>query len=89
MGEDHFRNGIVSYLKAFQFGNAETSDLWCYLAQFSQDGVNLPRVMGTWTKQMGYPVINVKRQGNTLVVTQSRFLSNKEETYDPTESIYG
>uniref|UniRef100_A0A1B6C9L0 Aminopeptidase n=1 Tax=Clastoptera arizonana TaxID=38151 RepID=A0A1B6C9L0_9HEMI len=88
MGEDNFRNGITSYLNAFQWDNAETADLWEHLQKYS-NGINLVRVMGTWTKQMGYPVISVKRQGSKIIISQTRFLSDKDASYNPSSSVYG
>ena len=38
--------------------------------------------MDTWTLQMGYPVINVKREGQLLTVSQKRFLSSSSSTED-------
>lgn len=36
-------------------------------------------VVSTWTKQMGYPVVNVERiSPNQYKLTQKRFLSNPE-----------
>lgn len=40
--------------------------------------------MDTWTRQMGYPLINVKPgdENNTFVLTQSRFLLDPKATYN-------
>ena len=35
---------------------------------------NVTEIMDTWTRQMGYPVLNVTRQGNAFVIGQKRFL---------------
>ena len=32
--------------------------------------------MLSWTKQTGFPVVTAKKQGNELVISQQRFLSN-------------
>lgn len=39
----------------------------------------LQTVMDTWTLQMGYPLIEVKCENNTVKVTQKRFLLNPAE----------
>ena len=47
--------------------------------------------MDTWTRQMGYPVINVRQEGEYYILEQERFLINTD-TYDestPHDSIYG
>lgn len=35
--------------------------------------------MQTWTEQMGLPVVEVQKDGNTYTLTQKRFLSNPED----------
>lgn len=35
--------------------------------------------MQTWTEQMGLPVVEVKKDGNTYTLTQKRFLANPED----------
>lgn len=35
MGEENFAQGVTSYLKEFQFKNAETNDLWAHLQKFA------------------------------------------------------
>ena len=42
--------------------------------------MNISRIMDTWTRQMGFPVLQYTIDGGDLVVTQSRFLA------DPTNS---
>ena len=43
--------------------------------------------MDTWTKQMGYPVLNVTRNGNNVTVTQQHFLIDKDAK--PKKSPFG
>lgn len=40
--------------------------------------------MNTWTRQKGYPVLNVARNGNTYTLTQERFLTDPE-AYNQTD----
>lgn len=43
--------------------------------------------MQTWTEQMGFPVVNVVKEGNTYKLTQKRFLANADDydvVVDPT-----
>lgn len=35
--------------------------------------------MQTWTEQMGLPVVEVKRNGNSYTLTQKRFFANSED----------
>ena len=46
-----------AYLNKHKYGNTQTEDLWESLATAS--GQPVDDVMTTWTKQMGYPVIQV------------------------------
>ncbi|XP_040185208.1 glutamyl aminopeptidase [Rana temporaria] len=68
-----FQLGCQKYLERYHFDNAKTDDFWNSLAEASGEPVK--EVMDTWTRQMGYPVLNVS-SGNT--VTQERFLLDYE-----------
>lgn len=35
--------------------------------------------MDTWTQQMGFPLITITREGNTITATQERFLLTVEQ----------
>lgn len=43
--------------------------------------------MDTWTKQMGYPVLNVTRNGDDVIVTQQHFLIDQDAK--PKKSPFG
>ncbi|XP_027455517.1 glutamyl aminopeptidase [Zalophus californianus] len=79
---EKFQKGCQTYLEKYKFKNAKTEDFWGALEEAS----NLPvkEVMDTWTKQMGYPVLNVKDKRN---ITQKRFLldsrANPSEPHSP------
>ena len=78
LGAETFREGIHHYLKSHQYGNARTEDLWASLEQVS--GQPITRIMNTWIKQAGYPVLQVsdadaaENGGKALTLSQSRFL---------------
>lgn len=79
IGYDTFKRGITNYLNSRKYGNADHTDLWNALnAQARLDGkpVDVGDVMDTWTLQMNYPVVTVKRIEQTLSLTQNRFLRN-------------
>ena len=59
MGPEEFRIGVKRFLEKFKYGNAVTADLWKELAGVSSTQLNISRIMDTWTRQMGYPVLNV------------------------------
>ena len=62
-----FKHGVVNYLQANKFSNARQDDLWEALTNVSHaDGVlneeqSVKEIMDTWTLQMGFPVVNVRR----------------------------
>lgn len=81
LGEVDFQSGLAVYLKTHAYSNAETKDLWHALqsAGSISDGLTVTSVMDTWTLQMGYPVVNVRRKpgSNQLTLTQERFVMGK------------
>nr|ASU92548.1 glutamine aminopeptidase-like protein 9 [Achaea janata] len=85
-GPENFRLGVSDYLKKYKYGNTVTIDLLScldpYFKQLYPD-LNITYVMDTWTRQMGYPVINVKLgdEPNSYFITQSRFLYDPDAVY--------
>ncbi|KAJ8675168.1 hypothetical protein QAD02_010954 [Eretmocerus hayati] len=89
VGSDNFWLAISKYLKKFAYENARTPDLLDIMQSVGVNSINIPAVMDTWTRQMGYPVINVKRHKSSFTLTQKRFLANPHAKYDPSESEFG
>lgn len=89
LGQDNFMKGITSYLNKYKFGNAVTADLWNALSDNSGSTVNVKDVMDTWTLQMGYPLVTIKRHGSKFLLTQERFLSDGSSTTDAHKSPFG
>ena len=58
MSPDKFRIGIKRFLSKFTYQNAVTSDLWETLSMVS-NSLNISKIMDTWTRQMGYPLVTV------------------------------
>ncbi|XP_026732287.1 glutamyl aminopeptidase-like isoform X1 [Trichoplusia ni] len=83
IGPENFRLGVSDYLKKYKFGNTVTQDLLsCLEPYFKQKypDLNLTYIMDTWTRQKGYPVLEIKPgdMPNTYFVTQTRFLIDPE-----------
>ncbi|NXN79471.1 AMPE aminopeptidase, partial [Bombycilla garrulus] len=78
-----FQKGCQAYLKKFLFQNAKTQQFWEALEEAS--GKPVGEVMDTWTRQMGYPVLEM---GDNSVFTQKRFLldPNANASY-PTSAL--
>ncbi|KAK7851251.1 aminopeptidase m1 [Quercus suber] len=62
---------LQSYLGAECF---QTEDLWAALEEGSDEPVN--KLMNSWTRQKGYPVITVEVKDQKLVFEQSQFLAS-------------
>uniref|UniRef100_A0A2H1WGU0 SFRICE_012388 n=1 Tax=Spodoptera frugiperda TaxID=7108 RepID=A0A2H1WGU0_SPOFR len=92
IGPENFRHGVSDYLKKYEFGNTVTQELLSSLEPyFKKDfpDLNLTYIMDTWTLQMGYPVLNVKRgdEPKSFIVSQSRFLIDPDAVY-PNDSKF-
>ncbi|XP_056914998.1 glutamyl aminopeptidase [Takifugu flavidus] len=72
MGKENFRDGCRKYLKDFYFKNAKTANFWESLTDVS--GLPVAEVMDTWTKQMGYPVLDLSISESSANLSQKRFL---------------
>ena len=71
-----FRIGLNIYLNRHSYQNARTVDLWTALEEASGEPVT--SMMGSWTGQMGYPVLDVAAtptsSGLSLEIKQERFV---------------
>ena len=70
-----FRDGMRRYMKAHQYGNTTSADLWAALGAASHRDV--ARVAAGFTEQPGIPLVHVARvcdgKVGTLRLTQDRF----------------
>jgi puromycin-sensitive aminopeptidase len=71
LGEEGFRAGIRLYLKAREYGNAETTDLWDAIEEATGEPVR--RIMDTWIFQGGHPIVSASADGDRLTLSQKRF----------------
>jgi len=81
LGEETFRAGVNAYLKEHQYGNATADDFWDAQAKTSKKPVD--KVMPTWVKQPGAPILNVKAQcsGNStnVALSQRRYFVDRSK----------
>jgi puromycin-sensitive aminopeptidase len=73
LGEAPFRDGIRLYMQRHGKANAVADDLWRALGDSSREPVG--ELANAWIRQPGYPVVEVRRDGRTVRVTQRRFYS--------------
>ena len=73
---DVFQKGLYRYLKANEYGNARTQDLW--LALEEESGMPVTSIMDSWVKQTGYPVLQIEADrrpdGVMVSLSQERFV---------------
>merc|ERR1711871_854712 len=75
LGADAFRKGLQIYFKRHAYGNTITAALWAAWAEAS--GQDIPKLMGPWTKQQGYPLVKVtKSSSGAYELSQSWFLAD-------------
>ncbi|XP_046581725.1 puromycin-sensitive aminopeptidase-like isoform X2 [Haliotis rubra] len=78
LGDEDFRKGMNKYLTKHSYQNTESEDLWASLGEASRKPV--AKMMNTWTKQMGFPVIKVNERQDgdkrVLTVTQEKFCAD-------------
>ncbi|GFS49299.1 endoplasmic reticulum aminopeptidase 2, partial [Nephila pilipes] len=90
--KDDFRKGLSNYLKKYAYRNAETKDLWSELDNATDLDINVSALMDTWTRQMGFPFVELRRNGSSLTATQRWFSRNVNESREEQEAlsqIYG
>lgn len=79
LGHANFQKGLQIYMKRHAYSNTRTADLWRAWEEAS--GVEVGKLMSSWTLQMGCPLVSVKEatwgaDKVTLAVEQSWFLAD-------------
>lgn len=88
LGDEVFFGGVSNYLQKYKYNNAEQDNLWESLTEVAHQhesldkSLSIKRIMDTWTKQTGYPIITVTRNynNNSAEVVQRRFLTDSTPT---------
>jgi alanyl aminopeptidase len=82
IGVEPFRAGVLQYLKAHEWGNAEAKDLWDALG--SASGENIDAAMATFLDQPGVPIVSVEPlPGGRVRLSQRRFLTRVDAPRNP------
>jgi aminopeptidase N len=74
LGENVFRAGIRKYIAAHKYSNTTTADLWEALTEVS--GKPVGELAPGWTEQPGFPLVKVRREGDTIKLSQERFTAH-------------
>jgi alanyl aminopeptidase len=86
IGPDTFRRGVLAYLKAHAWKNAEASDLFDALKAAS--GKDVTKTLSSLLEQPGLPFIEVAVQGSRKVrLSQRRFLNDSVKAPDETWTV--
>ncbi|KAK4222805.1 putative aminopeptidase [Podospora fimiseda] len=86
LGIKTFLKGIAIYLKKHQYGNAKTEALWAALTEAS--GVDVNTLMQNWIEKVGFPVLTVTEDSQSISVKQSRFLSTGDVKPEDDETTW-
>ncbi len=90
LGEETFRKGVNAYLQQHQYANATADDFWDAQAKTSKKPVD--KIMPTWVKQAGAPIVNVKAQcsGDSTNVTlaQQRYFFDRSKFEAPNDQLW-
>lgn len=71
LGDECYREGLVTYLTAHAYDCAASRDLWEAFETAAKKPVTA--LMKSWIEQPGYPLIEAHLEGRDLVLRQQRF----------------
>ncbi|XP_023669932.2 aminopeptidase N-like [Paramormyrops kingsleyae] len=88
VSETVFVSGVKSYLKAYQYNNAEYQDLWRHIQEAvksNNDTTQVADMMESWTKQPGFPLITINTSSGDI--SQEHFMFNESARYNITWQV--
>jgi len=90
LGEETFRAGVNAYLKQHQYANATADDFWNAQAKTSRQPVD--KIMPTWVRQAGAPIVNVKAQcsgsSTNVTLTQKRYYFDRSKFEEANDQLW-
>jgi aminopeptidase N len=86
LGEKVFLQGVADYLKANQYKNATTNDLWSALSKASGQDVN--SFMDFWIRKIGFPVVTVAEEPGQIGLRQQRFLLSGDVKPEEDQTVW-
>ncbi len=72
LGKEVFGQGLKNYIGKFKYSNAEAKDLWDSMEEAAKKPVT--EIIQSFILQTGYPVVKAELAGNSLKLSQERFL---------------
>ncbi|HJM00594.1 MAG TPA: M1 family metallopeptidase [Nitrosopumilus sp.] len=79
VGEPNFQKGLKKYLSDFKYKNAKGQDLWDAIGKASKMPVT--KMINTWLKQPGFPLVEINQDGNNLKIKQKRYLAESNPKF--------
>ncbi len=70
LGDKVFQNGIRNYLNKLSYSSGTQEDLWRYLSNAANNRIDVEKIMNGWTKQAGYPIVEINREYATSLTRQ-------------------
>ena len=73
---------LKNYFNKYKFKNTVEDNLWeelteqAYADKTLDKSLDLKDIMFSWTLKKGYPVLQINRESDKLIMTQSYFLLN-------------
>jgi aminopeptidase N len=90
LGEETFRAGVNAYLSEHQYANASADDFWGAQARTSKKPVD--KIMPTFVKQPGLPIVNVRAQcaadSTKVTLDQKRYYSDRAKFEAPSDQLW-
>lgn len=78
--------GVADYLKAHQYKNATTNDLWSALSKAS--GQDVTSFMDLWIRKIGFPIVTVAEEPGQISLRQQRFLMTGDVKPEEDETVW-
>jgi tricorn protease interacting factor F2/3 len=78
---DRVKNALADYFEKHAYSTAVSSDLWDAFSRAVPDEP-IVEMMKTWVKQPGFPLLEVKKEGNSVRIRQRRFTYLNSEDYE-------
>lgn len=89
LGWEDFRRSLQNFILKYKFANAHVDELWQSFTETVDGRYQIKTIMDTWTRQMGYPVVNIKAGGKDhYIIEQKRFLLQPGDKFNVSESPY-
>lgn len=93
MGMEPFKLALQKYIKKIEFGTTNPDMLIESIQTEANLVVDIPifisikSIFSSWADEPGYPVINIKREGRALHMSQKRFTINPTDNL-PSQSLF-